>query len=105
MNHLLHSPASDFYFPTVPFEESVIDLVAIFKSKITLEEFPDKENTKVYPKASCKLGYSGKFLYKGKEVSVSFICSKSNPYKSDFLHSFHSHNSRVGTPDIRKLLV
>lgn len=96
---------SYYFFPAVPYDKSVVDLVAVFKSKIILEESPDEENKKVYPKASCKLIYSAKFLYRGKEVSVSFVCSKSNPYKSDFLHSFHSHNSRVGTPDIRKLLV
>lgn len=96
---------SYYFFPAVPYERSIVDLVAIFKSKIILEELPDKENKKVYPKASCKLCYSGKFLYRGREVSVKFICSKSNPYKSDFLHAFHSHNSRVGTPDIRKLLL
>ncbi len=96
---------SYYFFPAVPQGGSEVDMVAVFKSKIILEEFPDKANTKVYPKASCKLGYSAKFLYRGKEVSISFICSKSNPYKSDFLHSLYAHNSRVGTPDIRKLLV
>jgi hypothetical protein len=96
---------SYYFFPAVPYEKSTVDLVAVFKSKIILEEISDKENTKAYPKATEKLNYSGKFLFKGKEVSLTFICSKSNPYKSDFLHAFHSHNSRVGTPDIRKLLV
>lgn len=95
---------SYYFFPAVPQGTSEIDLVAVFKSKIILEEIPDRENNKAYPKSSGKLGYSTKFLYRGKEVNLSFICSKSNPYKSDFLHAFHAHNSRVGTPDIRKLL-
>jgi CheY-like chemotaxis protein len=96
---------SYYFFPAVPLGDSETDMVAVFKSKIILEELPEKAHTKIYPKASCKLGYSAKFLYRGKEVSLSFICSKSNPYKSDFLHSLHSHNSRVGTPDIKKLIL
>lgn len=95
---------SYYFFPAVPLNKTGVDLLAVFKSKIILEEIPEKENMKAYPKAFGKLKYPGKFLYRGKEVKVSFVCSKSNPYKSDFLHSFHSHNSRVGTPDIRKLL-
>lgn len=94
---------SYYFFPAVPHNNAEVDMVAVFKSKIILEELPAEVNNKVYPKASGKLGYSAKFLYSGKEVEVKFVCSKSNPYKSDFLHSLHAHNSRVGTPDIRKL--
>lgn len=96
---------SFYFFPAVPLVNGETDMIAIFKSKIILEELPDSENKKIYPKASCKLCYTANFLYRGEQVSVSFVCSKSNPYKSDFLHSFHTHNSRVGTPDIRKLLL
>ena len=78
-------------------------------SKIILEHAPGEltENQIRYPKAVKRLEYSDSFLFRGhydKQKQIELLCSLDEPYKSDFLQRLQSHNSRVGTPDIRNLI-
>lgn len=93
-----------FYFlPSINYFEDFQDFVAILKSKIVLMEKAD-QNDKPYPQASKQLNYNDIFYLGGTESKLEFICSLSEPYKSDFLNHLHSHDLRVGIPDIKKLL-
>lgn len=93
-----------YYFPSLLIEGNLDnDFVAILKSKYIVEGICI-DNEEKYPKVPQKLSYTGRFLFNGKEVQLVHICSKSNPYKSDFLQKLHTNNSRVGTPDIKDLL-
>lgn len=95
---------SFYYFPAVCVDGNLYnDFVAILKSKIIVEGI-HLVNTGKYPSVPEKLTYSDSYLHNSKEVKLVHICSKSNPYKSDFLHKLHAHNSRVGTPDIKDIL-
>ncbi len=92
---------SFYYFPFVQCPDEYKDLVAILKSKIILMENVD--NIKPYPSSSKLLEYSDNFYIDKTEYKIELICSLSEPYKSDFLNHLHSHNFRVGIPDIKKL--
>lgn len=93
-----------YYFPSVLIDGDLDnDFVAILKAKIIVEALYEGNETK-YPGVPQKLNYSGRYLFKDKEVQLTHICSKSNPYKSDFFQKLYANNSRVGTPDIKYLL-
>ena len=95
---------SYYFFPAMRFTDSgSFDFVAVYKSKMIIEGSVETGGTR-YPGVSNKLTYSDEFSYNGQVIQMIHICSKSDPYKSDFLHNVHAHDSRVGTPDIRKLL-
>ncbi|MGE0085979.1 MAG: hypothetical protein AB7S75_16345 [Desulfococcaceae bacterium] len=89
-------------FHLFPEISEYLDLVAILKSKVVLEHI--SEGQEKYPKAQKRLEYIDKFLFYGQAVRIMPLCSLDNPYKSDFLQKLHSHNSRVGIPDIRNLI-
>jgi CheY-like chemotaxis protein len=93
-----------YYFPCLIIEEHDADFVAIFKSKFIAEGLFERNEEK-YPKVPQKLSYSAKFLVNGQEAILIHVCSMSNPYKSDFLQKLYANNSRVGTPDIKNLLL
>ncbi len=94
---------SFYFFPSVALNDELTDLAAVLKAKIVLEhQFPEA-NPK-YPGTSKRMEYADTFVFKSKEVKLEFVCRLDNPYKSDFLQKLHSHNSRVGTPDIKRLL-
>lgn len=97
-----YSHGSFYFFPSIHTGARFEDYVAVLKSKGVLEEALP-ENQKPYPQASRRLQFTDQFRHKGVEVNVALVCSLSNPYKSDFLHALHSHNARVGTPDIKEL--
>lgn len=95
---------SFYYFPSLLIDGSLEnDFVAILKSKIVISAVVEG-STEKYPAVPYKLSYPGDFLYNGIRVKLVHICSKSNPYKSDFLQKLHANNSRVGTPDIKDIL-
>lgn len=95
---------SFYYFPSISINGDLDnDFVAILKAKFIIEALYEVNEEK-YPGVPNKLNYSGRYLFKDKEVQLVHICSKSNPYKSDFLQKLYTNNSRVGTPDIKDLL-
>lgn len=95
---------SFYYFPSISIDGDIRDdFVAVLKAKLIIDALFDI-NDKRYPEVPQKLIYSGRYLYQGQEVQLVHICSKSNPYKSDFLQKLYANNSRVGTPDIKNLL-
>lgn len=95
---------SFYYFPSISINGDLDnDFVAILKAKFIVEALYEANEEK-YPSVPQKLNYSGRYLFKDKEVQLVHICSKSNPYKSDFLQKLYANNSRVGTPDIKDLL-
>lgn len=94
---------SFFPFPAINIGGILIDFVAVMKSKFILQEKDIAANTK-YPSASKRLLYSQTFVYNGLDVRLELLCSKVNPYKSEFLQKLHTNNSRVGIPDIKDLL-
>lgn len=95
---------SFYYFPSILINGDLDnDFVAILKAKFVIEALCETNEEK-YPGVPQKLNYSGRYLFKDKEVQLGHICSKSNPYKSDFLQKLYANNSRVGTPDIKNLL-
>ena len=81
------------------------DFVAIMKSRLLIEEkLEEHAGTQlVFPQSSGRLTFETSFRFDGKSATLRLICSLSNPYKSDFLQRLHSHNSRVGTPNIKNL--
>ena len=88
--------------PAISFGDDTVDYVAIFKSMWVITE---KENTaKKYPNASKRLLYSQSFITNAIEVKLELMCSIVNPYKAEFFQKLNTHNSRVGIPDIKKLL-
>jgi hypothetical protein len=92
-----------FYFPSVLINNETINFVGFMKQKILVRERDIADGTK-FPSASKRLLYSQSFIFNGADVKLELICSKVNPYKAEFLQKLHSHNSRVGIPDIKKLL-
>jgi CheY-like chemotaxis protein len=94
---------SFYLFPAININGKWEDFVAVFKSRFILQEKDIIASTK-YPQASKRHLYSQSFMFNGNEVKLNLICSKVNPYKAEFLHKLHSHNSRVGIPDIKNLL-
>lgn len=96
------SHESLYFFPSIKEGGQLFDFVAILKSKLILREKFDNYNQK-YPAATKRLLYSHEFLYGSESVKMILICSKVNPYKSEFLQQLHSNNSRVGIPDIKNL--
>jgi CheY-like chemotaxis protein len=94
---------SFYLFPAINLNGTLKDFVAVFKSRFILQEKDIIAGTK-YPQASKRHLYSQNFMFNGNEVKLNLICSKVNPYKAEFLHKLHSHNSRVGIPDIKNLL-
>jgi CheY-like chemotaxis protein len=93
---------SFFYFPAINIQGVLTDFIAILKSRFILNERDVAANTK-YPTASKRLLYSQTFTFNGNDVKLKLICSKVNPYKAEFLQKLHTHNSRVGIPDIKEL--
>lgn len=93
---------SYYYFPAVKIGDKFLDFVAVLKSLFSVEEAEVPAETK-YPCASHRLQFNSKFLMNNVNATLKLVCSYSNPYKSDFLHSVNAHNSRIGTPDIKNL--
>lgn len=93
---------SFFFFPAVNIDGTLTDFVAILKSKNIIREKADIYNTK-YPAASKRLLYSQTFIFNGQDITFQLLCTKTNPYKAEFLQKLHTNNSRVGTPDIKDL--
>jgi len=93
---------SYYFFPSVRIDGEYTDFVAVLKSRVFLEETA-ADNRESFPRASKRLLYSDRFHCSGSIAMMRPVSSLSNPYKSDFLQSVHSHNSRVGTPDIKNL--
>jgi hypothetical protein len=103
-NIALYKNDSFYYFPSVSINGDLSnDFVAILKAKFIIEALCEVNEEK-YPGVPQRLSYSERYLFKNKEVQLVHICSKSNPYKSDFLQKLYANNSRVGTPDIKDLL-
>ena len=94
--------SSYYYFPSLQNEKGFQDYVALLKSKIILMEKVGN-NTERYPKSSKQLDYTDYFAIGETLSEIEFICTLDDPYKSDFLHHLHSHDLRVGIPDIKKL--
>ena len=92
-----------YFFPAVSLNGKMMDLVAILKAKIILEHQCPEGSSK-YPNTSKRVEYTDIFLFNNEETRLEFLCKLDNPYKSDFLQKLHSHNSRVGIPDIKKLI-
>lgn len=93
---------SFYFFPSLKPNENHQDFVAILKSKIILTEKVDN-NSSNYPKPSKQLGYDDYYAIGETLAEIEFICRIDEPYKSDFLNHLHSHDIRVGIPDIKKL--
>lgn len=92
-----------FYsFPCVNMENELKDMVAVFRKKIILEQSADAFNN--YPDSFSRPLYSHNYILNNNEVRLKSLCSIVEPYKSEFFHKLHSSNSRVGIPDIKKLL-
>lgn len=91
------------FFPAVLLNGKVTDLTAILKAKIVLEHQFSEAHPK-YPGTSKRMEYVDTFLFNAKAINLEFLCRLDNPYKSDFLQKLHTHNSRVGIPNIRNLL-
>jgi len=92
-----------FYFPSIIIDNERIDFVGFLKQKILVQEKDIADGTK-FPLASKRLLYSQSFIFKETDVKLELICSKVNPYKAEFFQKLNTHNSRVGIPDIKKLL-
>ena len=80
------------------------DYVAILKSKIVLTEIAD-EYKFGYPQPSKQLDYTDYYAISDTLAEIEFICRLDEPYRGDFLNHIHSHDLRVGIPDIKKLWV
>ena len=93
---------SYYFFPSLPWNEEYIDFVAILKSKLVLTEKVDNNNSN-YPRPSKQLEYIDYYSVGETLAEIEFICRLDEPYKSDFLNHLHSHDLRVGIPDIKKL--
>ena len=93
---------SYYFFPSLHIDNEYLDFVALLKSKLVLTEKADGNNSN-YPKPSKQLDYNDYFVIGETLAEVEFICRLDEPYKSDFLNHLHSHNLRVGIPDIKKL--
>jgi hypothetical protein len=91
-----------YFFPSIREDDALNDFVAVLKSKLILREKVAEYNLK-YPTATKRLLYPHEYLYGNEDVKMVLICSKSNPYKAEFLQKLHSNNSRVGIPDIKNL--
>lgn len=92
-----------FYsIPCVNLDNELKDFVAVLKKKIILQQKGD--TFKNYPDSSSRPLYSHSYILNNENVTIIPICSIVDPYKSEFLHKLHSNNSRVGIPDIKKLL-
>lgn len=101
------SEPSWYLFPALFTETRLIDFVATFKAKIILEQHLSQEypvEMKKYPKTPRRMEYADSFLGQQQEITLTFLCSFADPYKSDFLQKLHAHDSRVGVPDIKNLL-
>jgi len=97
-----YNHSSYYYFSSLKKDDDYKDYVALLKTRILLSEKVD-ENTEKYPRSSKQLDYEDSYII-GKTVGkIEFICSLDDPYKSDFLNHLHSHDLRVGIPDIKKL--
>ncbi len=94
--------SSFYFFPAIQSEKKYLDFVAIYKSKFVLSERSD-ENNSSYPMSSKLLDYNDYFSIGNTLAEIEFICCLDEPYKSDFLNHLHSHNLRVGIPDIKNL--
>ena len=92
-----------FYFPLIIINNEAIDFVGFLKQKLIAQEKDITGGTK-FPSASKRLLYSQSFISNGTEVKLELICTKVNPYKAEFFQKLNTHNSRVGIPDIKKLL-
>jgi hypothetical protein len=90
-----------YYFPSVNINNKYTDFVAVLKSKFILLEAATSQSK--YPKASERLLYSMNYIYNAVNIKINLICSKTNPYKAEFLQKLHTNNSRVGIPDIKDL--
>ena len=93
---------SYYFFPSIQINNDYLDFVALLKSKLVLTEKVDDNNSN-YPKPSKQLDYNDYFVIGETLAEIEFVCRLDEPYKSDFLNHLHSHNLRVGTPDIKKL--
>ena len=93
---------SYYFFPSLELNKEYIDFVAILKSKVILTEKVDNNNSN-YPKPSKQLEYIDYYAIGETLAEIEFICRLDEPYKSDFLNHLHSHDLRVGIPDIKKL--
>lgn len=92
-----------FYsFPCVKIDDELKDFVAVFKKKIIMQQ--NGNNFKNYPDSFSRPLYSHGYILNNENANITSICSIVDPYKSEFVHKLHSHNSRVGIPDIKKLL-
>lgn len=94
--------SSYYYLPSLQNADIYSDYVALLKSRILLMEKVDN-NTAKYPKPSKQLDYTDYYAVGETLAEIEFICSLDDPYKSDFLNHLHSHDLRVGIPDIKKL--
>jgi len=90
-----------YYFPSIYIKNELIDFVAVLKSKFILLDAASSQSK--YPEASERLLYSMNYIYNAVNVKINLVCSKTNPYKSEFLQKLHANNSRVGIPDIKDL--
>ena len=98
----LNKSGNHFYLPSIKFDSTLIDLVAVFKAPLFLcakENFADK-----YPMVNKRLKYSDNYTLSGKDCEIKYICSLNNPYKAEFMYKKSSHDNRVGIPDIYKYL-
>ncbi len=102
-NILKYNHDSFFPLPAIYVNGKLNDFVAILKSHFLIQEKEITAGTK-FPSASKRHLYSHTFTLNGQNVKLEYICSKVNPYRAEFLHKLHSHNSRVGIPDIKNLL-
>lgn len=91
-----------YFFPSIKQDGVFIDYVAVLKSKIILQEKFGQADTK-YPSATKRHLFTNEFLYNSFTVKMAPVCSKTNPYKSEFMQKLHANNSRVGIPDIKDL--
>lgn len=94
---------SFYLLPSILIAGSFIDFVAVFKSKNRLMVERDFKDVKYPEVAPVKISFKEKFVLDGEQIDVKMICGFSEPYKSDFLNKLTSHNTRIGTPDIKKL--
>lgn len=92
------------FFPVIAIDKQLIDFVAVLKSKMVIEYCFEQSPTHPYPSIPERIAYTGKFCFAGVEIQLIAVCSLNDPYKSHFLQKLHTHNSRVGTPEITKLI-
>ncbi len=102
-NIMKYNHDSFFLLPAIKVNGGLNDFVAILKSHFIIQEKEITTGTK-FPSASKRHLYSHTYTLNGQDIKLEYICSKVNPYKSEFLHKLHTHNSRVGIPDIKDLL-